>query len=99
MTKKSAINRYKKNIQEAMEGKKRFSIVHCRQSCKCYVGIRFDDVILEYGQMRCVRNGHLFKMSIDLGNELEFMYYPLLRMHDELKRKWEREDALNSILD
>lgn len=98
MTKRSAINRYKKNIQDALDGKKRFRFIHCKDKCRCIVGIRFDDLALEYGQLRCVRNGHLFKMSINLGNDLEYMYYPLHRMHEELKRQWERDDALVELL-
>ena len=98
MTKRGAINRYKNNIKEAHEGNKRFSMIYCKQGCQCYVGIRFDDVLLLYGQLKCVRNGHWFKMSMDLGNELEYMYWSLPQKYDQFKKKWEREDSLNNIL-
>jgi hypothetical protein len=98
MNKKRAIQIYEKNIEMAMDGAKRFSFIECRQGCRCVVGIRFEEVELEFGQLRCVRNGHRFKTSIDLGNRLEFLYYPLVSNHERLRLGWERESALEGIL-
>jgi hypothetical protein len=97
MTKKRAIQIYEKNIETAMDGSKRFSFILCNHGCECIVGIRFDDVELEYGQLRSARNGHRFKTSIDLGNRLEYLYYPLISNHERLKLRWEREATLESI--
>jgi hypothetical protein len=96
---KKAIQRYEKNIRLAMDGEKDFSFRTCRQKCGCLVGIRFDDVALEYGQLRCVRNGYRFKTSMDLGNRLEFMYYPLIRNRESLMLKRERDSALGKIIE
>jgi hypothetical protein len=98
MTKKRAIQIYEKNIQMAMDDTKRFSFIKCQQSCRCIVGIKFDEVSLEYGQLKCVRNGHQFKTSINLGNQLEFLYYPLLREYENIKLGWERNDTLEKIV-
>ena len=98
MNMKRAIKIYEKNIQMAMDCTKRFSFIKCRQSCRCIVGIKFDEVSLEYGQLKCVRNGHQFKTSIDLGNQLEFLYYPLLREYENIKLSWERNDAIERII-
>ena len=98
MNMKRAIQIYEKNIQMAMDGSKRFSFILCKHGCECIVGIKFDEVSLEWGQLKCVRNGHQFKTSMNLGNHLEFLYYPLLRDYESIKLRWEREDTLESII-
>ena len=98
MTKKRAIQIYEKNIQMAMDGTKRFSFIKCKQSCRCIVGIKFDEVSLEYGELKCVRNGYQFKTSMNLGNQLEFLYYPLIREYENIKLGWERNDTLERIV-
>lgn len=95
---KRTISKYKSNIEAALEGRKRFSLIECKHGCRCIVGIKFDDVALEYGELRCVRNGYRFKTSIDLGNSLEFLYYPLIKVNEQLQKAWDREDILNETL-
>ena len=96
---KRAISTYKSNIEAALEGRKRFSLIECNHGCRCVVGIKFDDVALEYGELRCVRNGYRFKTPINLGNSLEWLYYPLIKANGELQKAWDREDRLSETLD
>lgn len=98
MNMKRAIQIYEKNIQMAMNGTKRFLFIECQHGCRCIVGIKFDEVLLEYGQLKCVRNGYQFKTSMNLGNQLEFLYYPLIREYDNIKLGWERNDTLEKIV-
>lgn len=98
MNMKRAIQIYEKNIQMSIDGSKRFSFILCNHGCECIVGIKFDEVSLEWGQLKCVRNGHQFKTSMNLGNHLESLYYPLLRDYESIKLRWEREDTLESII-
>lgn len=99
MNLRRAIQIYKGDIESALEGNTRFSFIECKDPCRCIVGIRFEKLSLEWGMLKNNRNGHVFKLPMDLENSLEYMYYPLIKAEDTLKKKWDREDSISNLLE
>ena len=96
MSLKSTIRKYKENINLSLDGEKDFQFIHCKMSCRCIVGIKWDNLKFCYGDIT-THTGFEYKLSMNLGNSLEFLYYPIIKNCDEIKTKIDREKQLNKL--
>ncbi len=82
-----AINKYKENINDSIYRRRPFTMIGCGPGCNCVQGIIWDDLEF-YNQKIKVKNGYEFRLSVDLSNELERFFWPLIQP-ERIGHTWE----------
>jgi hypothetical protein len=73
-----AIEKYKDNVDKSLSGEIKYELIRCKLPCGCIIGIKWDDMKFENHILTAGKNKYPFKLSMDLGNYLEGLYYKLI---------------------
>lgn len=93
---KRVIELYKQNLHDSIYNMKEFTMVGCNSpgdkfKCSCVQAIEWDDLKFD-NMFLTVKNGYKFRLSTDLGNELERMWLPLIQP-ERLNQDWTQRNA------
>lgn len=76
---KKTITEYKQRLSDSINNKRPFRMIRCAPTCGCVRGIKWEDGFELNGQTLTSRNGYRYRLSVNLANQLENMFLPLIQ--------------------